>query len=111
MFDVSAIINQIPLCRCAYGPYARSMMRVCKEESFHQRPGYDLLIHMCLHGTQAQKDMCQEAFNRWWWPALRIFGPSDAEAPNSAPPLQWPITLFSNDELSRNRWAQTWPHH
>src|SRR3546814_17936825 len=79
LVDGSAIINQIPLCRCSYGPYARAMVRVCKEESFHQRQGYDLLIQMCLHGTQAQTDMCQEAFNRWWWPALMLFGPPDAE--------------------------------
>src|SRR5690606_18056788 len=79
LVDASAIINQIPLCRCSYGPYARAMVRVCKEESFHQRQGYDLLIQMCRHGTPEQKQMCQDALNRWWWPALMMFGPSDAE--------------------------------
>src|SRR3546814_10386582 len=103
------IINQIPLCRCSYGPYARAMVRVCKEESFHQRQGYDLLIQMCLYGTQAQKDMCQEALNRWWWPALMMFGPSDAESPNSAQSMQWRIKLFSNDELRQKMVDQTVP--
>jgi ring-1,2-phenylacetyl-CoA epoxidase subunit PaaA len=85
------------------------MVRVCKEESFHQRQGYDLLIQMCLHGTQAQKDMCQEAFNRWWWPALMMFGPSDADSPNSAQSMQWRIKLFSNDELRQKMVDQTVP--
>src|SRR5690554_1412575 len=85
------------------------MVRVCKEESFHQRQGYDLLIQMCRHGTQAQKDMCQEALNRWWWPALMMFGPSDADSPNSAQSMQWRIKLFSNDELRQKMVDQTVP--
>ncbi|CRE19449.1 phenylacetate-CoA oxygenase subunit PaaA [Bordetella pertussis] len=109
LVDGSAIINQIPLCRCSYGPYARAMVRVCKEESFHQRQGYDLLIQMCLHGTPEQKAMCQEAFNRWWWPALMMFGPSDADSPNSAQSMQWKIKLFSNDELRQKMVDQTVP--
>ena len=109
LVDGSAIINQIPLCRCSYGPYARAMVRVCKEESFHQRQGYDLLIQMCRNGTQAQKDMAQEAFNRWWWPALMMFGPSDADSTNSAQSMQWRIKLFSNDELRQKMVDQTVP--
>jgi ring-1,2-phenylacetyl-CoA epoxidase subunit PaaA len=75
------------------------MVRVCKEESFHQRQGYDLLIQMCLHGTQAQKDMCQEAFNRWWWPALMMFGPHDNESTRSGDAFKWKIKRQGNDEL------------
>jgi len=109
LVDGSAIINQIPLCRCSYGPYARAMVRVCKEESFHQRQGYDLLIQMCLNGTAEQKEMCQDALNRWWWPALMMFGPSDADSPNSAQSMAWRIKLFSNDELRQKMVDQTVP--
>ncbi|MGE8589570.1 MAG: 1,2-phenylacetyl-CoA epoxidase subunit PaaA, partial [Alcaligenes sp.] len=109
LVDGSAIINQIPLCRCSYGPYARAMVRVCKEESFHQRQGYDLLIQMCLHGTPEQKAMCQDSINRWWWPALMMFGPSDADSTNSAQSMQWKIKLFSNDELRQKMVDQTVP--
>jgi len=109
LVDGSAIINQIPLCRCSYGPYARAMVRVCKEESFHQRQGYDLLIQMCRHGTAAQKDMAQDALNRWWWPALMMFGPPDAESVNSAQSMRWRIKLFSNDELRQKMVDQTVP--
>ena len=98
LVDGSAIINQIPLCRCSYGPYARAMVRVCKEESFHQRQGYDSLLAMCKEGTPEQRAMVQEAFNRWWWPALMMFGPSDAESTNSTQSMAWKIKLFSNDE-------------
>ena len=108
LVDGSAIINQIPLCRCSYG-YARAMVRVCKEESFHQRQGYDLLMQMCLHGTPEQKAMVQDSLNRWWWPALMMFGPSDADSPNSAQSMAWKIKLFSNDELRQKMVDQTVP--
>jgi len=109
LVDGAAIINQIPLCRCSYGPYARAMVRVCKEESFHQRQGYDLLIQMCRNGTPEQKAMAQEAYNRWWWPALMMFGPPDHDSPNSAQSMQWRIKLFSNDELRQKFVDQTVP--
>ncbi|AQS51012.1 1,2-phenylacetyl-CoA epoxidase subunit A [Paenalcaligenes hominis] len=109
LVDGSAIINQVPLCRCSYGPYARAMVRVCKEESFHQRQGYDLLLEMCLNGTPEQKAMCQDAFNRWWWPALMMFGPSDGESVHSAQSMKWRIKLFSNDELRQKMVDQTVP--
>jgi ring-1,2-phenylacetyl-CoA epoxidase subunit PaaA len=109
LVDGSAIINQIPLCRCSYGPYARAMVRVCKEESFHQRQGYDSLLAMCKDGTPEQRAMVQEAFNRWWWPALMMFGPSDAESTNSTQSMAWKIKLFSNDELRQKMVDQTVP--
>ncbi len=109
LVDGSAIINQVPLCRCSYGPYARAMVRVCKEESFHQRQGYDLLLEMCLNGTPEQKAMCQDSFNRWWWPALMMFGPSDGESIHSAQSMKWRIKLFSNDELRQKMVDQTVP--
>ena len=109
LVDGSAIINQVPLCRCSYGPYARAMVRVCKEESFHQRQGYDLLLEMCLNGTPEQKAMCQDAFNRWWWPALMMLGPSDGESVHSAQSMKWRIKLFSNDELRQKMVDQTVP--
>ena len=108
LVDGSAIINQIPLCRCSYGPYARAMVRVCKEESFHARQGYDIMMALCK-GTAAQKAMAQDALNRWWWPALMMFGPSDAESVNSAQSAQWRIKLFSNDELRQRMVDQTVP--
>ena len=109
LVDGSAIINQIPLCRCSYGPYARAMVRVCKEESFHQRQGYDLLLAMTKEGNPEQLAMVQEAFNRWWWPALMMFGPSDAESTNSTQSMAWKIKLFSNDELRQKMVDQTVP--
>lgn len=109
LVDGSAIINQIPLCRCSYGPYARAMVRVCKEESFHQRQGYDLLIQMCRKGSDAQKQMAQDALNRWWWPALMMFGPPDADSTNSEQSMKWRIKLFSNDELRQKMVDQTVP--
>jgi ring-1,2-phenylacetyl-CoA epoxidase subunit PaaA len=109
LVDGSAIINQIPLCRCSYGPYARAMVRVCKEESFHQRQGYDLLLAMTKDGNPEQQAMVQEAFNRWWWPALMMFGPSDAESTNSTQSMAWKIKLFSNDELRQKMVDQTVP--
>ena len=108
LVDGSAIINQIPLCRCSYGPYARAMIRVCKEESFHARQGYDIMLALC-RGTTAQKQMAQDALNRWWWPALMMFGPPDADSVNSAQSAQWRIKLFSNDELRQRMVDQTVP--
>ncbi|NIV17869.1 MAG: 1,2-phenylacetyl-CoA epoxidase subunit A [Woeseiaceae bacterium] len=98
LVDGAAIMNQIPLCRCSYGPYARAMIRICKEESFHQRQGYDILVEL-MKGTDAQKAMAQDALNRFWWPALMMFGPSDKESRHSEQSMAWKIKRFSNDEL------------
>ncbi|HEX4471654.1 MAG TPA: 1,2-phenylacetyl-CoA epoxidase subunit PaaA [Nocardioides sp.] len=98
LVDGAAITNQVPLCRCSYGPYARAMVRVCKEESFHQRQGFEIL-HTLSHGTAAQKAMAQDAVNRYWWPSLMMFGPPDDDSPNSAQSMAWGIKRFSNDEL------------
>ena len=98
LVDGAAIMNQIPLCRCSYGPYARAMVRICKEESFHQRQGFDIL-HVLCNGTPEQKDMAQDALNRWWWPSLMMFGPSDNESKHSAQSMAWKIKRISNDEL------------
>jgi ring-1,2-phenylacetyl-CoA epoxidase subunit PaaA len=98
LVDGAAIMNQIPLCRCSYGPYARAMVRVCKEESFHQRQGYDIMLSLC-RGTDKQKAMAQDALNRWWWPSLMMFGPNDSESKHSAQSMAWKIKRFSNDEL------------
>jgi len=108
LVDGSAIINQIPLCRCSYGPYARAMVRVCKEESFHARQGYDIMMALC-RGTPEQKRMAQDALDRWWWPSLMMFGPSDTESVNSAQSAQWRIKLASNDELRQKMVDQTVP--
>jgi ring-1,2-phenylacetyl-CoA epoxidase subunit PaaA len=108
LVDGAAIINQIPLCRCSYGPYARAMVRVCKEESFHARQGYDIMIKLA-QGSPEQKAMAQDALNRWWWPSLMMFGPSDAESVNSAQSARWRIKLFSNDELRQRMVDQTVP--
>lgn len=98
LVDGAAIMNQVPLQRTSYGPYARAMIRVCKEESFHQRQGYDLLLAM-VNGTPEQKSMAQDAMNRWWWPALMMFGPPDDNSPNSAQSIRWRIKRETNDEL------------
>jgi len=98
LVDGAAIMNQIPLCRCSYGPYSRAMVRVCKEESFHQRQGYELMLTLC-RGTDEQKAMAQDALNRFWWPALMMFGPNDASSSHSAQSMAWKIKRFSNDEL------------
>jgi ring-1,2-phenylacetyl-CoA epoxidase subunit PaaA len=98
LVDGAAICNQVPLCRCSYGPYARAMIRICKEESFHQRQGYELLLAMTA-GTDAQREMVQESVNRWWWPSLMMFGPSDADSPNTAQSMAWKIKRHTNDEL------------
>jgi len=96
--DGAAICNQVPLGRTSYGPYARAMVRICKEESFHQRQGYELLMTM-MRGTGAQREMVQDAVNRWWWPSLMMFGPPDDDSPNSARSVAWKIKRHSNDEL------------
>ena len=98
LVDGAAIMNQIPLCRCSYGPYARAMVRVCKEESFHQRQGFEIMLSLS-RGNQAQKDMAQDALNRWWWPSIMMFGPSDKDSEHSAQSMAWKIKRFSNDEL------------
>ncbi|HSS67230.1 MAG TPA: 1,2-phenylacetyl-CoA epoxidase subunit PaaA [Nocardioidaceae bacterium] len=98
LVDGAAIVNQVPLCRCSYGPYARAMVRVCKEESFHQRQGFEIL-NALSHGTPAQHAMAQDAIDRWWWPSLMMFGPPDDESPNSAQSMAWGIKRFSNDDL------------
>ncbi|MEY9183273.1 ring-1,2-phenylacetyl-CoA epoxidase subunit PaaA [Bradyrhizobium sp. USDA 326] len=98
LVDGAAIMNQIPLCRCSYGPYARAMIRVCKEESFHQRQGYEIMVMLC-RGSDEQKAMAQDALNRWWWPVLMMFGPPDATSQHSDTSTRWKIKRFSNDEL------------
>ncbi len=98
LVDGAAICNQVPLCRTSYGPYARAMIRVCKEESFHQRQGYELLMTM-MRGTQAQRRMVQDAVDRWWWPSLMMFGPSDEASSNTAQSMAWRIKRHTNDEL------------
>ncbi len=99
LVDGAAIMNQVPICRCSFGPYARAMIRVCREESFHQRQGYDSLLAMMQNGTDAQKAMVQDAVNRWWWPCLMMFGPPDDQSPNSAQGMRWGIKRVSNDTL------------
>jgi len=98
LVDGAAIMNQIPLCKCSYGPYARAMVRICKEESFHQRQGYDLLLTM-MAGTPEQREMVQDAVNRWWWPSIMMFGPHDADSTHSAQSARWGIKRISNDDL------------
>ncbi|MFL5746202.1 MAG: 1,2-phenylacetyl-CoA epoxidase subunit PaaA [Niastella sp.] len=98
LVDGAAILNQVMLCRTSYGPYARAMVRICKEESFHQRQGFDILM-VLSKGTPEQRDMCQDAINRWWWPSLMMFGPHDSESTNSEQSTKWKIKRMSNDEL------------
>ena len=98
LVDGAAIVNQVPICRCSYGPYARAMVRICKEESFHQRQGFEIL-HTLSHGTPAQKAMAQDAVDRWWWPSLMMFGPPDDVSPNTARSMAWGIKRHGNDEL------------
>ncbi|GGL15669.1 1,2-phenylacetyl-CoA epoxidase subunit PaaA [Mangrovihabitans endophyticus] len=98
LVDGAAICNQVPLCRSSFGPYARAMIRICKEESFHQRQGYELLMTM-MTGTPAQRETVQDAVNRWWWPSLMMFGPPDADSPNTAQSMAWKIKRHTNDEL------------
>lgn len=98
LVDGAAIMNQVPLCRTSYGPYGRAMVRVCKEESFHQRQGYDTLLAL-VRGSEEQKKMAQDALNRWWWPSLMMFGPADADSKHTAQSMAWKIKRFTNDEL------------
>ncbi len=98
LVDGAAIMNQVPLCRCSYGPYARAMIRVCKEESFHQRQGYELVKSLC-EGSADQKAMAQDSLNRWWWPSLMMFGPPDTDSQHSDQSMKWKIKRFTNDEL------------
>ena len=98
LVDGAAIMNQVPLCRCSYGPYARAMVRVCKEESFHQRQGFEIVMTLA-QGAPEQKAMVQDALNRWWWPALMMFGPNDDASPNSKQSMDWKIKRHSNDDL------------
>ncbi len=98
LVDGAAIMNQVPLCRTSYGPYARAMIRVCKEESFHQRQGFEGMMRLAK-GSPVQKKMAQDALNRWWWPSVMMFGPSDADSPNTEQSVRWKIKRFTNDEL------------
>lgn len=98
LVDGAAIMNQVPLCRCSYGPYARAMVRVCKEESFHQRQGYEIMLTLA-NGTKEQKEMAQDALNRWWWPSLMMFGPNDKDSKHTKQSMEWKIKRFTNDEL------------
>jgi len=98
LVDGAAIMNQVPLCRTSYGPYARAMVRVCKEESFHQRQGFEVMLKLAA-GTPVQKKMAQDALNRWWWPSLMMFGPPDDNSPNTEQSMRWRIKRFTNDEL------------
>ncbi|MBV8576615.1 MAG: 1,2-phenylacetyl-CoA epoxidase subunit A [Acetobacteraceae bacterium] len=108
LVDGAAIMNQVPLQRCSYGPYSRAMIRICKEESFHQRQGFDIMMKLCS-GTPDQKAMAQDALNRWWWPALMMFGPSDADSIHSVQSMQWKIKMESNDSLRQRFIDQTVP--
>ena len=98
LVDGAAIINQIALCRCSYGPYARAMERICREESFHQRQGYEVMMSMAF-GTMEQKRMAQSALDRWWWPSLMMFGPHDTDSVHGDQSMKWKIKRFTNDEL------------
>lgn len=98
LVDGAAICNQVPLCRASYGPYARAMVRVCKEESFHQRQGFEIMLALC-NGSEKQKAMAQDALDRWWWPVIMMFGPPDDQSPNSELSMKWKIKLLSNDTL------------
>ncbi len=100
LVDGAAIVNQVPLCRCSYGPYARAMKRICREESFHQRQGFEIMLAL-VRGTAEQRAMAQDALDRWWWPSLMMFGPPDKDSPHSAQSMRWRIKLSGNDALRR----------
>jgi ring-1,2-phenylacetyl-CoA epoxidase subunit PaaA len=108
LVDGAAIINQVPLCSTSFGPYARAMVRVCKEESFHQRQGYEIMMTLC-NGTQEQKDMAQDALNRWWWPALMMLGPTDDASTHTEQSMKWKLKRKTNDELRQQFIDQTVP--
>lgn len=98
LVDSAAILNQVPLCRCSYGPYARAMTRICREESFHQRQGFDIILSL-VRGSEEQRDMAQGALERWWWPSVMMFGPADEESPHTKRSMHWKIKHFTNDQL------------
>lgn len=108
LVDGAAIINQVPLCNTSFGPYARAMVRVCKEESFHQRQGYEIMITLC-NGTEEQKNMAQDALNRWWWPSLMMFGPTDDKSTHTEQSMKWKLKRKTNDELRQQFVDQTVP--
>ena len=108
LVDGAAIQNQVMLCRTSYGPYSRAMVKICKEESFHQRQGYEIMMRM-MDGSEDQRKMAQDAMNRWWWPALMMFGPSDENSPNSAQSMKWKIKRKSNDTLRQEFIDKTVP--
>ncbi len=108
LVDGAAIANQVMLCRTSYGPYSRAMVKICKEESFHQRQGYEILLTLA-NGTATQKKMAQDSLNRWWWPSLMMFGPTDDHSPNSAQSMKWKIKRKSNDELRQEFIDKTVP--
>jgi len=108
LVDGAAIMNQVQLQRCSYGPYSRAMIRICKEESFHQRQGYDIMMAL-MRGSPEQQEMAQDALNRWWWPSLMMFGPSDADSVHSAQSMAWKIKPVGNDELRQRFVDQTVP--
>ena len=108
LVDGAAIMNQVPLCRCSYGPYSRAMMRVCREESFHQRQGYSIMVEL-MKGNEAQREMAQDALDRWWWPSLMMFGPSDKDSEHSSQNMTWKIKRFTNDELRQRMVDMTVP--
>lgn len=108
LVDGAAIINQVPLTRCSYGPYARALVRVCKEESFHQRQGYEIMTTLC-NGTNEQRAMAQDALDRWWWPAVMMFGPPDPASQHNERSMRWKIKLYTNDELRQKFVDQTVP--
>ena len=108
LVDGAAIINQVALCTTSFGPYARAMVRICKEESFHQRQGYEIMLTLC-NGTEAQKAMAQDALNRWWWPSLMMFGPKDEDSPHTAQSMKWKLKRKTNDELRQQFVDQTVP--
>ncbi|MFB1023562.1 MAG: 1,2-phenylacetyl-CoA epoxidase subunit A [Vicingaceae bacterium] len=108
LVDGAAIINQVMLTKTSYGPYARAMVRICKEESFHQRQGYEIMLSLC-NGTAVQKQMAQDSLNRWWWPSMMMFGPRDEESPNTEQSMKWKIKKKTNDELRQQFIDQTVP--
>lgn len=101
LVDGAAIMNQVALCRTSYGPYARAMVRICKEESFHQRQGFEIMCTL-MKGSKEQREMAQDAMNRFWWPALMMFGPSDADSTHSQQSLDWKVKRHTNDELRQS---------
>lgn len=108
LVDGAAIVNQTALAKCSYGPYSRAMIRICKEENFHHKQGYQMLAYM-MRGTKEQQEMAQDAMNRFWWPALMMFGPSDTDSPNSAELMRWKVKLYSNDDLRQRFIDRTVP--